>query len=126
MWQFSLLLCEMGWQGEYFQISHLNSNLIFQICCILLKDWGHLSFPFWGKKQSSCAWWFFFFPPSVTEFWKLTDVDNELCVLHEGQFLIALGLVSVTSKKGKVNEENSLGNYHVSAHSTQNKDAELK
>lgn len=69
---------------------------------------------------------FFFFPPSVTEFWKLTDVDNELCVLHEGQFLIALGLVSVTSKKGKVNEENSLGNHHVSAHSTQNKDAELK
>lgn len=67
-----------------------------------------------------------FFPPSVVEFWKLTDVDKELCVLHEGQFLIALGLVSMTSKKGKVNEENSLGNYHVSAHSTQNKDVELK
>lgn len=41
-----------------------------------------------------------FFSASV-RFWKLTDVDNKLHVLHKTEFLIALGSVSLPSEKGK-------------------------
>lgn len=42
------------------------------------------------------------------------------------EFLIALGLISLTSQEGKVNKENNLGNGHNSAEITQDKDLELK
>lgn len=35
-------------------------------------------------------------------------------------------MVSVTSEKGEVSEENSLGNEHILAHTMQDKDVELK
>lgn len=39
---------------------------------------------------------------------------------------MALGLVSLTSKRRKVNKENSLGSGHASAHTIGDKDLRLK
>lgn len=42
------------------------------------------------------------------------------------EFLMALGLISLTSKRRKVNKENSLGSRHASAHIMGDKDLRLK
>lgn len=67
------------------------------------------------------------FSSASVRFWKPKDTDDKLDVFHERiEFLIPLGLVSLTCEKGKVNEENRLGNEHTSAQITQDEDLELK
>lgn len=48
------------------------------------------------------------------------------CCAWKMEFLTALGMVLVTSEKGKVSEENNLGNKHILVHTMQDKDVELK